>query len=311
MSVKRPSAAIIKRLQGARGFVFDLDGTLVLGDKSNAGLRALPGALEFTQRLAAQNTPFAILTNGTVRTPAEYAVKLRAIGFPIEERMMLTPASIAADYFARRGIRRILVLGGEGVRAPLEAAGLEPVMPRERRSDVEAVMIGWFREFGIEDLEVACDAAWGGAKVFAASLAPFYATMNGRALGTSRAIAAMITSLTGARATIVGKPARRALSMAARLIGADPRALAVVGDDPELEVPMAHRGGALAVAVHTGVGGAAAFAALDRAARPHIAVDDVAGLAELYGDGRPSSAAGPKRRRAARPISRRRARRAR
>jgi hypothetical protein len=36
----------------------------------------------------------------------------------------------------------------------------------------------------------------------------------------------------------------------------------VVGDDPELEVAMAHRGGALAVAVGTGVGTSSAFARL-------------------------------------------------
>ena len=33
----------------ARGFVFDMDGTLVLGDRTNNGLRPLPGALEITR----------------------------------------------------------------------------------------------------------------------------------------------------------------------------------------------------------------------------------------------------------------------
>jgi 4-nitrophenyl phosphatase len=278
-------ARALARLRAARGFVFDLDGTLVLGDKSNDGFRALPGALEFTQLLAARQVPFVVLTNGTVRTPEQIAAKLRAMGFPIEDRMMLTPASIAADYFLRRGIRRILVLGGEGIIGPLADAGLEPVLPRDRRRDVEAVFIGWFREFGISDLESACDAVWGGARMFAASLAPFYATSEGRALGTSRAIAAMITSLTGKRATVLGKPVLHALRVAAARIGISPKALAVVGDDPALEVPMAHRGGALAVAVHTGVGGAEAFQALAAGARPHVSVRDLAELGQLYGAG--------------------------
>ena len=56
--------------------------------------------------------------------------------------------------------------------------GLEPVLPRERRSDVQAIMIGWYREFGIEDLEIACEAAAGGARVFAASLAPFLTSVS-------------------------------------------------------------------------------------------------------------------------------------
>ena len=36
------------RLADARGFVFDLDGTLVLGDRRGHGLRPLPGAVETT-----------------------------------------------------------------------------------------------------------------------------------------------------------------------------------------------------------------------------------------------------------------------
>jgi len=37
------AAGVLERLRNARGFVFDLDGTLVLGDKRNAGLQPLPG----------------------------------------------------------------------------------------------------------------------------------------------------------------------------------------------------------------------------------------------------------------------------
>lgn len=277
------SADVLARLHGTRGFVFDLDGTLVLGDKSNAGLRPLPGAIEFTRELTRRGLPFVIFTNGTVRTPEQYAEKLRALGFPVEERMMLTPASVAAEYLVRRKLRRVLVFGGQGITAPLQAAGLTTLLPSDARSDVDAVFIGWYREFGIEDLELACEAAWGGARIFAASLAPFYATAEGRALGTSRAIAAMITSMTGRRASVLGKPALQALRVAASRLVLPCSALAVVGDDPALEVPMAHRGGALAIAVHSGLGGAQAFDALPEAARPHLAVRDIAQLQAIYG----------------------------
>ena len=57
--------------------------------------------------------------------------------------------------------------------------------------------------------------------------------------------------------------------------------LAVVGDDPELEVPMAHEGGALAVAVHTGIGHAESFDELPEEVRPHLDLADVGVLAGL------------------------------
>jgi ribonucleotide monophosphatase NagD (HAD superfamily) len=45
----------------------------------------------------------------------------------------------------------------------------------------------------------------------------------------------------------VGKPSRQALQSAARLLGAPPAQLAVAGDDPSLEVSMAHEGKARAL----------------------------------------------------------------
>jgi NagD protein len=90
----------------------------------------------------------------------------------------------------------------------------------------------------------------------------------------------MIRELTGCRIHVIGKPSLDALRCAARRLGVKPANLAVVGDDPTLEVPMAHRGRALAIAVHTGLGGEDSFAHLPAARRPHISV---AGLKELLG----------------------------
>ena len=98
---------------------------------------------------------------------------------------------------------------------------------------------------------------------------------GGRALGTSRAISAMISSLTGGRLRVVGKPSLDALRGAADRIGARPDRLAVVGDDPELEVPMAHRGRSLAIAVGTGLGATSCYDDLPASRRPHLRVRGV------------------------------------
>ena len=55
------------RLRDARGFVFDMDGTLVLGDRQNHGLRPLPGAVEITSWAAGRGLPLVVFTNGTTR----------------------------------------------------------------------------------------------------------------------------------------------------------------------------------------------------------------------------------------------------
>ncbi len=274
------ACALVERLRAARGFVLDMDGTLVLGDQRNHGLAPLPGALETTRLLDHRGTGFVVFTNGTPRTPREYAQELRKVGFRLDDAQMLTPASSAVDLFVRRGYRRVMVLGGEGMAEPMREAGLEVVEP-VGKPEADAVFIGWYREFSIDTLESACHAVWGGAQVFSASQSMFFATAQGKALGTSRPISAMIRDLTGCRVNVVGKPSQQALRCAARRLRVASRDLAVVGDDPSLEMPMARRAGALAIAVRSGLGDDEAYAQLPEAQRPHVVLDGMNDLLEL------------------------------
>ncbi len=267
-------------LPPVRGFVLDLDGTLVLGDARNEGLEPLPGALEFTRRLRRDDVPFVIATNGTGRTPSHYGRLLQGFGFDVADDAVLTPVSAAVDVLVRRGQRRVLALGNAGVTEPLVAAGLELVEP-VGHPDADAVLVAGFREFTMDALEAACHAIWGGAVLYTASQSAFYASRTGRALGTSRAITAMIRSLTGCPTVVVGKPSRHLLRVAARRLGVPAARLAVVGDDPDLEIAMARRGGAVAIGVRTGVAGGEDFEALPPARRAHLVVPGVADLLSL------------------------------
>jgi NagD protein len=286
MNSNEPSEAIA-RLHSARGFLFDLDGTLVLGDKRNKGLNVLPGAAELLQLLQSRQIPYAVMTNGTVSTPSEYNIKLRDAGLEIPADRILTPSTVAAEYFLQRGMQKILVLGVEGVWRPLQEAGLEVILPSSSDADPEkadAVFVGWYREFHMDEIEAACQAVWNGAELYAASLVLFFATRDGRALGSSRAISAMITSVTDIEAKALGKPSLEALKSAARILECGTSEIVVVGDDPELEILMAHRGGALAVGVHSGIGGQEQFESLPDAERAHLSLGGIADLYDLYAE---------------------------
>ena len=282
----------LARLRNARGFIFDMDGTLVLGDRVNHGLRPLPGAIAMLDWVRSRGLPYLVFTNGTNRTPAHFARVLRDEGLAVPDDRMMTPASSAVVMFAKRGLKRVLVLGVSGLIEPLRDAGIEVVLPAAGAasdggtdpSRVDAVFVGWFREFTMDHLEAACQAVWSGAELYSASETPFFASAGGRALGTSRAISAMIRSITGCSLTITGKPSLDALRAAASRLGVPARHLVVVGDDPLLEVPMANRGRALAVAVDTGLGGADAYDHLPPRRRPQLhlrGVDEQIGRAHV------------------------------
>ena len=279
-----PDATALKRLRAARAFLFDVDGTLVLGDRRNTGLRPLPGAITLLEHLRERKLPFAALTNGTVRTPDEYVHELREAGLLFDQQMALTPSSVAADYFVRHGFKRVRVLGTEGVWRPLEAAGITVIQSHEDEP-VDAVFVGWYREFRMDDIQAACDAVAAGARLFTGSLAPYFASAHGKVLSSSRVICAAITNITGKRATVLGKPAPEALRFACRRLGIEPAHLVVVGDDPSLEVYMARRGGALGIAVRTGTWGQGPIARLPAQHRPHLALENVGELLALM-DGR-------------------------
>jgi len=64
---------VLGRLRKARGFIFDMDGTLVLGDRVNHGLRPLPGAIAMLEWARSRGRAYLVFTNGTNRTPADFA----------------------------------------------------------------------------------------------------------------------------------------------------------------------------------------------------------------------------------------------
>lgn len=273
--------AALDRLRRARGFVFDMDGTLVLGDRRNRGLRPLPGGVELTGWLHARGVPFVVVTNGTTRTPAKYAETLRSLGLRVGDHNLLTPVSAALDHFQENGHRRVMVLGGDGLVLPLRAAGFDVVGP-VHDSGADAVLVGWYREVTFDDLECACDAVWAGARFYSSSQSMFFATSEGRVLGTSRAISAVVRDLTGAHVEVVGKPSLHALRAAAHRMSVATEELAVVGDDPELEMAMAHRGGSLAVSVSTGVQEHSAFGGLPPEQAPDLSFSGVDELYDVY-----------------------------
>ncbi len=260
------------------GVVFDLDGTLALGDEQSEGYRPLPGALETIAEMRRSGTPFAIFTNGTHHTPRAYVQMLRRAGFELEESAMLTPSVVAAEFFARKRYRRVLVLGVQGVSQPLIDAGVAVARPGDDEADIDATFVGWHPEFALRDIEAACRVAWAGAPLYTASSAPFFATRRGKTVGISGAICAAIRSVTRQRVTVLGKPSLVALRVAARRIGVAPERLVVVGDDPHLEIAMARAAGARAVGVTTGLAGRDAFAALPPERSAHLVIDGIGDL---------------------------------
>ena len=263
-------------LPQVRGLMFDVDGTLLLSDRMLAGYQVLPGAIQVLTALRERLFPFVLLTNGSHYPPAQQAAKLRGAGLPVEDSQMITPSSVTADYLLRRGIRRVLVLGTRGVGQALTEAGIGTAYTGEPgAAEVDAVYVGWHPECGMKDIETAAQAIWAGASLYTASDVPFFATRQGRTIGYSFAILGALRRLTRAPVTVLGKPSLHALRFVARRLGVAIPQVAVVGDDPAVESLMARRGGAMALAVTTGLTSREEWLRQPEKRRPHRVLTDL------------------------------------
>jgi len=259
-----------------RGIVFDMDGTLAVGSPSGGGFTLLPGVPALIAQLRAASLPFVVFTNGTANPPERYAENLAKAGLVLDPGQMMTPSSVAADRFASAGLRRVLVIGVDGVAKPLRDAGLQTLQPGEATANqVDAVYIGWHPEFGMADIVAAVDAVEAGATLHVSSDVPFFFTSKGRTIGASSVIAAGVTSVTGKPAQLVGKPSALAARAAADRLGCPVASLAIVGDDPRLEAAMARSSGAIGIGVTTGLANRAEWAAQPPERRADHVVDRI------------------------------------
>jgi HAD superfamily hydrolase (TIGR01450 family) len=264
-----------------KGFMFDLDGTLVLGDRSGKSYDVLPGAVEVLTRLRDRGIPYVVLTNGSAQVPAQQAAKLRSFGLPVDDGQMFTPSSVTAGVLTRRGVKRALVLGSPGVGHVLKEQGIAITFTGEPDCErVDAVYIGWHPDCGMKDIEAACNAIWNGAKLYVASDVPFFASRHGRMIGYSYAITAAVRRMTKAPAIITGKPSLYALRFVARQLGVKLNEVAVVGDDPVVEMQMARRGKATGFGVCTGTTNRAGWSKQPLNKRPHHVIEGVGELIE-------------------------------
>jgi len=273
------AALFTEALRPAQGFMFDLDGTLILSDRNLGGYKLLDGAIELLTDLEARGVPFLALTNGSAYPATQQAPRLRALGLPISDDHLFTPNSVAAKVFKDRGFRRVLVLGTQGVVDALTGDGIATVRPGEDGDGTaDAVYVAWHPDCGMPDIHAACEAVLGGAALFSASDVPFFASQSGRAFGYSCAIGGAIARVTGVEPEVTGKPSLHAMHFVADKLGVPVEGVVVIGDDPKVETEMARAGGAMGIGVTTGTTSAAEWAAQPIERRPHRVID---GLGEI------------------------------
>jgi HAD superfamily hydrolase (TIGR01450 family) len=278
---------LIERLAAIDGFMFDIDGCLILANgPSGEDGYLLPGAAEAVALARSSGRRICVFTNGTAQNPMDIARHLRSLGLAIQDDEVLTPAAVAAEVMTRKHPEEaILVFGGDGMLHDFTKRGVNVVdleqALEEGTADVSAVVIGWDTAFGRSKLQLAAAAVMRGAKIYCTSNAPMFASSSRLNVGVSGFIAAGLSHVTGQPYEVLGKPSENAMNLIAETLNLAPDRVLVIGDDIELESAMARRAGALAGLVLTGTTTRARLALATDLNRPDLVVESMTEFVEL------------------------------
>lgn len=264
------------RLDDVRGFVFDVDGSLV---HRGADFRArpLPGAVAVLEAIRASGRPLVLFTNGSHMSPAAFAAGLREAGLPVGDDEVLTPVCSAISYLRRRMPGRpVMVFGSESVRERMAAEGV-PLVDTEA---AEAVFVAHLDQVDLDAMEAAARAVLGGARLLTANYLRGYWGANGIIFSRGAMITAGIARVTGARPVVVGKPSRAAVAEVGSRLGVPTSEVAVIGDDIGMDIALGHLGGSRTILVRSGMSGTVDLDGIPERQRPHAVVD---GVEEIIG----------------------------
>jgi HAD superfamily hydrolase (TIGR01450 family) len=211
--------------------VCDLDGVIWLADVP------IPGSAEAIARLRAAGHAVAFVTNNSSSPLAEIEAKLARQG--IDAAGAVVGSAEVTAGLVEAG-QRVLVAGGPGLVEALEARGAEVVRNDGRDpGPVDAVAVGFHRDFDYERLRVAMAAVRAGARLLASNDDATYPTPDGPIPGGGSILAA-VERASGTRAVVAGKPYQAMADLIAARYG---RAGLVVGDRPDTDGRLATRMG--------------------------------------------------------------------
>jgi arabinose operon protein AraL len=228
-----------------RGWLFDLDGTVYLGEM------LIPGAAETIAALRAAGRRVAFLSNKPLATRQDYAEKLTRLGIPTTADEVVNSSIVLARHL--RGLdpgAPVFVIGEPPLVGELRAHGFEV----RSDADVRWVVIAFDRTFDYAKLNTALQAVRRhDARLIATNPDRTCPTADGE-IPDCAGMTAAVEAVTGKRVeVVVGKPSPIILEVALQTLGVGATDCVIVGDRIETDIVMGKRLGVATVLVLSGI----------------------------------------------------------
>ncbi len=252
----------------ASAYVFDMDGTIYLGDT------LLPGVARAIGELRRRGIPVRFLSNNPTKDPDQYAEKLARLGLPTPVSDICNTVVTTTRWLLEHHPDAVVFpIAEEPLRRALGQAGI-------RMSDdpakIDIVIASYDRAFDYRKLQIAFDAIWFHQRAFLVQTNPdrFCPFPGGRGEPDCAAITAAIEACTGVKCRVnLGKPSPLMLEAALSGLDVRPDQCVMVGDRLETDIRMGVELGMQSACVLTGEATREDVAALPAQQRPTWVLD--------------------------------------
>jgi arabinose operon protein AraL len=229
------------------GYVFDLDGTIYLGDE------LLPGAKRLILKLRELGKRVIFLSNNPTKDPKMYAEKLGELGLKTPASEIVNTVVTMTEWLLRnQPDATVFPISEEPLKNSLGEAGIRI---SEDPEEIDIVIASYDRGFDYRKLQIAFDAIWFYKRAMLVTTNPdrYCPLPGGRGEPDAAAIVAAIEACTGTKCHVnVGKPDPIMLETIIDLIGPDAKECLMSGDRLYTEIRMAKRAGMPSAVVLTG-----------------------------------------------------------
>ena len=207
----------LTKLKSCELFLFDMDGTLYLGDN------VYPGAHELMEALPSLGKRYIYLTNNSSRAGEDYITRLRRLGFPCEAENVFTSGMATGLYLNQNYPgAKVYLAGTKAFYRELQSYRINLVndeLGHTEETSVDVVVQGFDTELVYEKLNLACHFLRRGAAFIAANPDWVCPMPEDEVLPDCGSICALLTASSGVKPTYIGKPNRNMIDVISKQTG--------------------------------------------------------------------------------------------
>ena len=254
-----------KLIQKNRLFLFDMDGTLYLGN------RLYDFTIELLDTIKSTGRRYLFMTNNSSKSVADYIIKLEKLGITATREDFITSSQATAYYLKENfPYHRLYVCGTKSLKKELETEGFTVT---ENLDEVDCVVMGFDTELTFQKLEDVSRL------LLTRDNLPYIATNPDYVCPTEfgsvpdcGSVCDMIFNATGKRPIVIGKPSPLMPELAMTKYGYKKEETVVVGDRIYTDIKSGLNAGVTGILVLSGETTKEILAESED--KPHLVLED-------------------------------------